>query len=178
MDIILYCARCPEGGEHDAAYRLLSLVLERELGQSMPEIAREPGGKPYFPSRPDVCFNLSHSHGAVVCAVHDKPIGVDVEKLRPAPRRLAGGMEDAAFFRFWTAKEATIKRLGLGIAALRKPLEPDARCRSLDGLLDGWIVTVCPTEDHGVRAVCLGETSRRINFPPQTASEFAPSPPG
>ncbi len=43
MDIIVYCARCPARGEHEAAYRLLSLALERELGLPMPEIAREPG---------------------------------------------------------------------------------------------------------------------------------------
>ena len=159
MDTIVYCARCPARGEHEAAYRLLSLALERELGLPMPEIAREPGGKPCFPSRPDICFNLSHSHGAAVCAIHDKPIGVDIEKLRPAPRRLAAGMGDEDFFRLWTAKEATVKRLGLGIAALRKPLAPDRRCQCLSGLLEGWIITVCPSDGHAVRAVCLEETA-------------------
>ncbi len=158
MDIILYCARCAKGGEHEKAYRLLSLALERELGLSPPPIAREAGGKPYFPSRPEVCFNLSHSHGAAVCAIHDQPIGVDIEKLRPAPKRLAGGMEDEAFFRLWTAKEATVKRLGLGIAALRGPVEPDPRCRCLAGLMEGWIITVCPSSDAPIRPVLWVET--------------------
>ena len=154
MDVIVYAASGPEGGERALARRLLALALEREDGlRDPPETAREPGGKPFFPSRPDICFNLSHSHGAAVCALHNKPVGIDVEKLRPAPRRLAEGMEDEAFFRLWTAKEATVKRQGLGIGALVRPLEPDPLCRCVEGLLDGYIVTVCPSERAEIRAV-------------------------
>ena len=154
MDVIVYAASGPEGGERTLARRLLALALEREYGlRKPPETAREPGGKPFFPSRPDICFNLSHSHGAAVCALHNKPVGIDVEKLRPAPRRLAEGMEDEAFFRLWTAKEATVKRSGQGIAALLRPLEPDPLCRHLEGLLEGCAVTVCPSENAAVRTV-------------------------
>ena len=154
MEIIVYAALGPSGEERALARRLLALALEQEFHLSPPpETAKEPGGKPFFPSRPDICFNISHSHGAAVCALHDKPVGVDIEKLRPAPRRLAGGMEDEAFFRLWTAKEATIKRRGEGIGALLLPLEPDPRCRCLEGLLEGYLITVCPSEDAAVRAV-------------------------
>lgn len=156
MDIIVYAALGPEGTERDLARRLLAAALERELGlPELPEIAREAEGKPYFPSRPDICFNLSHSHGAAVCALHDKPVGIDVEKLRPAPRRLAGGLEDEAFFRLWTAREASIKRQGLGIAALLKPMEPDRLCRCLEGLLEGYIVTVCPSEEAAIQTAAI-----------------------
>lgn len=156
MDMIVYAALGPEGTERDLAHRLLAAALERELGlPELPEITREAGGKPYFPSRPDICFNLSHSHGAAVCVLHDKPVGIDVEKLRPAPRRLAGGLEDEAFFRLWTAREASIKRRGLGIAALLKPMEPDRLCRCLEGLLEGCIVTVCPSEEAAVHTAAV-----------------------
>ena len=154
MELIIYAALGPEGSEHDLAYRLLALAVEQVFGlDAMPEIARETGGKPFFPDWPGICFNLSHSHGAAVCAVHDKPVGVDIEKLRPAPKRLANGMEDEAFFRLWTAKEATIKRQGLGVGTLLRPMEPDPMCRCVEGLLDGYIVTVCPSEDTKIKAV-------------------------
>ena len=154
MDVIVYAASGPEGEERALARRLLALALEREYGlRELPEIAREPGGKPFFPSRPEICFNLSHSHGAAVCAIHDKPVGIDVEKLRPAPRRLAGDMGDEAFFRLWTAKEATVKQRGEGIAALRRLMEPDPRCVCLKNLLEGYLVTLCPSEDAATRAV-------------------------
>lgn len=156
MDVLIYAALGPEGGERALAWRLLELAAEREFHlRPLPETARAPGGKPYFPGCPDLCFNLSHSHGAAVCALHNKPVGVDVEKLRPAPRRLAAGMESEAFFRLWTAKEATIKRQGRGLAALLAPLEPDPLCQCLEGLLEGYTVTVCPSEAAQIRTVCI-----------------------
>ena len=146
MDLIVYGTLCPQGRERDAAYRLLALMLERERGLSpMPELAREPREKPFLPGLPHIQFNLSHSHGAAVCALHDKPVGVDVEQIRPAPRRLAAGMEDEAFFRLWTAKEATVKREGRGVEALLRPMEPDGLCQWLD-FLPGWVTAVCPSE--------------------------------
>ncbi len=148
MDLVIYAAVGSKGTEHDMAYRLLALAVERTFGlPALPEIAREDGGKPFFPGRPDICFNLSHSHGAAVCAVHDRPVGIDVEKLRPAPKHLAAGMDDEAFFRLWTAKEATIKRQGLGVGALLRPMEPDPLCQCVEGLLEGYIVTACPSEN-------------------------------
>lgn len=154
MDLVVYGTLCQAREEREAAYALLALALRRETGiEALPEIRREEGGKPFFPDFPHIQFNLSHSHGAAVCALHHFSVGVDVEKLRPAPRRLAMGMEDEAFFRLWTAKEATVKRQGKGIAALLGALEPDSRCLCLEGFLPGWIVTVCPTETGRVRTV-------------------------
>lgn len=154
MDLMVYASTGPAEAEHHLSYRLLALAVEQLFGLStLPEIARESGGKPFFPAWPDISFNLSHSHGAVVCAIHHKPVGIDVELLRPAPKRLSGGMEDEAFFRLWTAREATIKRQGLGVGALLRPGKPDSRCRCVEGLLEGYIVTVCPSEDAEIRAI-------------------------
>lgn len=156
MELMVYGALGPASGEHGLALRLLALALERELGiPSLPEIRREAGGKPYFPGYPSLHFNLSHSRGAAVCALHSQPVGIDIERLRPAPRRLARGMADEAFFRLWTAKEATVKRAGRGIDALRGPLEPDSLCWQLEGFPPGWIVTVCPSEDVPARVVWI-----------------------
>ena len=144
MDLVVYGAAGREGGERALAYRLLAIALEREYGlRPLPGIARAEGGKPCFPCYPHIHFNLSHSHGAAVCALSGQPVGVDVEVLRAPPRLLAAGMEAEAFFRLWTAKEATAKMLGLGVAALRT-LAPDRRCQCLEGFLPGCIVTVCP----------------------------------
>ena len=39
-------------------------------------------GKPYAKGLP-VEFNISHSGDMVVCAVDDKPVGIDIEEVRP-----------------------------------------------------------------------------------------------
>ena len=154
MDITVYGSLGPEGAERDLAYRLLEAALRRELGwEAVPPIKRGARGKPYFPDHPGLHFNLSHSHGAAVCALHHLPVGVDVEKLRRAPGRLAAGLGDEAFFRLWTAREATVKRAGLGVEALRRTPEPDSLCQCLEGFLPGYAVTVCPSEAGAVRTV-------------------------
>ena len=153
MELIVYAAQGPVEQERALAWGLLRLALARELGiGALPEVARQPGGKPYFPGHPEIQFNLSHSRGGAACALHGLPVGVDIEKLRPAPRHLARGMEDGAFFRLWTAKEATAKREGKGLPVLRN-LAPDSLCRRLEDLLPGFIVTVCPSADVPVRAL-------------------------
>ena len=80
---------------------LLAEALARERGLTgLPTIAAGANGKPFFPDRPDLQFNLSHSHGAAVCALHHLPIGVDVERLRPAPPAAVTGDGRWGFFRF------------------------------------------------------------------------------
>jgi len=162
MDVIVYAAFCPEGKEHTGAYALLRYALERELDLAeLPDIGKTEHGKPFFPQYSHICFNLSHSHGAVVCAIHDKAIGVDIEKLRPAPKRLAKGMGDADFFRRWTAMEATVKRAGKDWRSLLDGPEPDGLCHGIEDLLPGWIITVCPSESTVIRTyrVELPETT-------------------
>lgn len=151
-DALLYAAFCPTGQERQAAYGLLTIALEREYGISpLPKIKREEGGKPYFPDHPALHFNVSHSRGCAVCAVHSAPVGVDVELLRPAPRRVAKGMDSERFFRSWTAREATIKRIGRGWTALLHQVEPDPNCRHFPHLLPGCMVCLCTGEPASVQ---------------------------
>lgn len=87
-------------------------------------------GKPFFPQYPFFHFNVSHSGQWVVCAVHDKPIGADIEQVLPIHlqlgkdvftvqeyRYIVNGQEDAvsAFYDIWTLKESYVKACGKGL---------------------------------------------------------------
>ena len=89
-------------------------------------------GKPYAEGLP-VEFSLSHSGELVLCAMSDRPVGADVEKIHEVRDRLisyvctdeercfvtADGVsceeKMRRFYRVWTGKEAYYKYLGTGI---------------------------------------------------------------
>ncbi len=107
--------------------------------------ARTDHGKPYAVGM-DVEFNISHCGNLLVCAVSDRPVGIDIEQIRPVDLKMAKHFcvqEDLEylfghsplqeeftyteeetilhrFFRIWTAKEAYVKRLGTGIKDLKR----------------------------------------------------------
>lgn len=97
-------------------WALLRMVLERR-GMEFPRVEREAGGKPCFPDCLQLHFSLSHTEGAVFLALSSRPVGADIERLRPAPPRLAErfGLEGEDFFRSWVRREARGKRTGRGV---------------------------------------------------------------
>ena len=117
------------------AYGLLAWGLRRLGWPQLPEMALTPEGKPWFPGEPQLRFNLSHTDGAVLCAVHNRPIGVDVERYRPAASSLMerfGAADLTEFWNMWVQREAIAKCRGRGISALphwNPQLEEGIYCR-------------------------------------------------
>ena len=133
------------------ADRCRSLVAELLLRRALIDCGLQPpfeirlsvAGKPYLPHAPR--FSLSHSGDYAICAVSEREVGCDVERIRPLSPKLAERFfcpEEAAeiaaapteearllrFFRFWTLKESYVKALGVGMRlpfrAFRLRLEP------------------------------------------------------
>lgn len=110
---------------HHAANDVLNLGSE-EL-----EIALGTYGKPYFVAHPEAYFNLSHSGEWILCAIHDAPVGVDVEQEKPkqtdthtfmSPReallhsQLNREDKPINLFHLWTLKESLLKAAGTGLS--------------------------------------------------------------
>ena len=116
--------------------------------------ARTEMGKLY-PVGVNAEISVSHSGDLAACVVSCRPVGIDLERLRPVNlgiarkicdpeelRYLFGGAPGEAdfsytedpeliqrFFRLWTGKEACAKRQGTGIGSLRHqhPLQENLR---------------------------------------------------
>jgi len=91
-------------------------------------------GKPRALNTAGWDFNVSHSGDYVAVAVGQGQVGVDLEQVRPvremesiadryfhpdeaaAWRSLAPGLREEAFFVLWSAREASMKCVGLGLA--------------------------------------------------------------
>lgn len=119
---------------YQSAHIQLRDVLSRYTGVAPAALAftRSETGKPVLQGF-SLQFNLSHAGDWALCALCAvQPVGVDIERIRPMPDRddvamqvftpreratLRGGSDerDRAFFKLWTAKEAYIKGIGVGL---------------------------------------------------------------
>ncbi len=142
------------------AYAVLQFALHDLRGWEMlPGMAYSEHGKPYFPPHPDVSFSLSHSGGCVLVGVHDRPLGVDIERLRPVRterlRRALGAETELDFWQRWTEYESRCKRRGISAAVKRDLLlspVPGERVASLE-IFPNCAACVCT--DSGQDAVKL-----------------------
>lgn len=93
-------------------------------------------GKPYFDAPNAPTISLAHTDALAVAVLSDPlegNVGVDVEELRPFPQKqrvanrfftenelaaLSATPTEEAFFTLWTAKEATAKLRGVGLASM------------------------------------------------------------
>lgn len=126
-------------GEPLCAWLLLRLALRESRGwRELPAVALTESGKPWFPDHLEVQFNLSHTNGAVLVGLSEKPVGVDIERIRPVSPRLLEQMEahgETDFFRTWVRREACVKLSGQGVGAMlhrEPPLKPGVFCREVE----------------------------------------------
>lgn len=113
------------------AYDLLTHAVRAAWGLSpLPELARTPAGKPFFPAHPQLHFNLSHSPPYTLCALSRAPVGVDIQTVKPTwraglPRRVCSPQQLdwlarqpdywSSFALLWAMKEAYVKYTGTGL---------------------------------------------------------------
>ena len=102
----------------DKVLHLVSAYFKRKY---VGEWTATESGKPVSKN---VFFSVSHTDGAALLVLADRPVGIDVERIRPADegtrafvlseKEFAAIRTDKDFFKVWTAKESLVKAEGSG----------------------------------------------------------------
>ncbi|MDD2614630.1 MAG: 4'-phosphopantetheinyl transferase superfamily protein [Methanosarcina sp.] len=123
----------------DAKRTLLADILVRSVVASELKVSNKTiefnankYGKPFLKGNFGLHFNVSHSENWVVCVVDDKPVGIDIEKIKPVELEIAARFfsddeykmlmakspkdRQDFFFDLWTLKESYIKAVGEGLS--------------------------------------------------------------
>jgi 4'-phosphopantetheinyl transferase len=127
----------------DAKRALLAEILIRSIIASKLKVSNKTiefgtnkYGKPFLKGNFDLHFNVSHSENWIVCVIDDKPVGIDIEKMRPIKLEIAAQFfsdeeykmlmskdlkdQQHFFFDLWTLKESYIKAVGDGLSIALK----------------------------------------------------------
>lgn len=109
------------------------IIEELEIRNKYIKFEKNKYGKPYIKKYTNFNFNISHSGDFVVCAIDNRPIGIDIENVKPIK------YEDIAksffaikefdyiikndsdsrlnkFYEMWTLKESYVKCCGQGLS--------------------------------------------------------------
>ena len=107
-------------------------------------ISRTDKGKPYLCGN-EFYFSVSHKGTKAVCSIHDNPVGIDIEDIKPFKKRTAErictsnelqyiGDSEQRFAEIWTIKEAYSKLNGNGISMGLGSIIIDISKRTVCGL--------------------------------------------
>lgn len=100
-------------------------------------------------------FSLSHSGQFAAAALSDRPIGIDIEVIRPVKQAVIKRVctknelamisddDNASFFKIWTFKEAFFKKNGTGLGAGLKSVDISDYADSLTcEITDSYVLTI------------------------------------
>lgn len=114
--------------------RQAARISAEKSGLTLTGFPKNDAGAP-VPAR-GTCWSISHKTRFVAGVAATETVGIDIERTRDVKSAIMeyiadekewdtiGGRAPAAFFRFWTAKEAVLKAMGVGFTGL-------SRCRIL-----------------------------------------------
>ncbi len=142
------------------AYAVLYMVTRTIYGwKKLPPLHYSKYGKPEFADHPEVQFNISHTRRAALIGVHDEPLGVDIEKIRPVSERtmerIAGTTSRQEFFESWVRRESRSKWNGAGLGSIREDESPAMRGERIVYLdtFPEYVACICTHSDARIADV-------------------------
>lgn len=176
--------------EHQIGRMLLQKGLKKWYGVDLSGqelenyLQKDKFGKPRFQVKDWICFNISHCDGIVVCALSDREIGVDIEKVQAVAQGMIKKIltekeqkilskyekdRDAynqLFYKFWTFKESYLKWKGCGF--YMDPLQVEAEEYNFEKNFGQFAecsdpntkLIQCFVEEEYILSICIGKNEQ------------------
>lgn len=126
-------------------YLMLQYALRECFGIVTFKVKFGEYGKPYLPEHPRIHFSISHCKEGCAVAVARKPVGVDIQEIRPfswnIAKRVCCESElaqlkkcadlEKCFAKMWTMKESYIKMIGQGLSYGMDRIDTTTNCASV-----------------------------------------------
>lgn len=157
----------------------IALLEEKQLSYHQQTVIRNQWGKPALQDHPQIQFNISHCKGLASCILCDKPVGIDVEYVRPyspyAAQHALSQPElddidraedpDRRFFIYWTLKESCVKAMGFGLAYSLKKVAFCINGNDIQCLTQpDYRFMLLENSSPYITAVCYQETGKSIRI--------------
>lgn len=157
--IKLYFTKIDNAKAHSEGFARNILGKHLNVDSDSLVICKNEFGKPYLKDYPNTHYNISHTKGAIVCAISDEPVGADIERVKKFNKRITERFftkneqnyisnkenQEERFAEIWTMKEAYVKWIGKGMAI---PFESfDVMDRIIPSLkvlkIKHYVISVC-----------------------------------
>lgn len=159
------------------SYFLLGHILKKHFGEELPSTPEfNQYGKPLF-GKLGIEASISHCSGGVCCAVSDKPVGADIEKVITDYQGIMGSVlsdnerlllqisdhPERSFTEFWTMKEAYLKMKGTGLndkmceCDITRFSKYHPRVRSVLHWQEDICIAVCSQSEIQLKTISLDE---------------------
>ncbi len=134
-----------------AARALLCRLISEFCAEELTEyITAGENGRPYIEGRNGIFISISHSKDMIAAAVSERPVGIDIEYIRPVSEKLRkricneADLNEDEFFKNWTLKEAWLKATDISFSEMLG-LDVKKNCKNAEIYTqkqDGYYITV------------------------------------
>lgn len=123
----------PESARRSLAARaLLTELIREKYGEDCAgRLYADQNGQLHVDGMNELYVSISHSKEMVAAVLCDRPVGIDIEKIRPLSEKLKKKICDPGLpteedhIRLWTVKEAYLKAFGISFAQMLGMNEQD-----------------------------------------------------
>jgi len=138
---------------------LIELLKEENINYKNIEIKTNENGKPFIKNQ-KIYYSISHSYDYVISVISNKPIGIDIEKIRKTSlntiKKISKEKKEITsereLFQIYTLKEAYLKMKGLSLIDINNvefKIEKNIICSDSKVIakliydIPGYIIAIC-----------------------------------